>query len=88
MPAPVLWPSPLAAAELQKIKIPLICHFVTKDDWCTPTKVNELEAALKQSRSQLELYRPHAKHAFMSKPVPRYKTRYPQRSRGRGRSSS
>ena len=36
--------------------MPLICHFAKIDDWCTPAKVNEVEAALKQSKSQFELY--------------------------------
>jgi carboxymethylenebutenolidase len=58
------------AAELQKIKIPLIRHFVNRADWCTPTKANELEAALKQSRSQFELYRYDAQHAFMNEARP------------------
>jgi carboxymethylenebutenolidase len=61
---------PLAAGELLKIKIPLICHFANKDDWCTPAKVNELEAALKQSKSQFELYRYDAQHAFMNEARP------------------
>jgi carboxymethylenebutenolidase len=61
---------PLGIAELRKIKIPLICHFANKDDWCTPAKVNELEAALKQSKSQFELYRYDAQHAFMNEARP------------------
>ena len=60
----------LDAAELKKIKIPLICHFANKDDWCTPAKVNELEGALKQSKSQFELYRYDAQHAFMNEARP------------------
>ena len=36
----------LDLAELKKIKMPLICHFAKEDDWCTPAKVNEVEAAL------------------------------------------
>ena len=61
---------PLDAADLKKIKIPLICHFANKDDWCTPAKVNDLEAALKQSKSQFELYRYEAHHAFMNEARP------------------
>ena len=61
---------PLDVAELQEIKIPLICHFAKKDDWCTPAKVNELEAALKRSKSQFELYRYDAQHAFMNEARP------------------
>jgi carboxymethylenebutenolidase len=60
----------LAAAELKKIKIPLICHFANQDGWITPTKVNGLEAALKQSKSQFEIYRYDAQHAFMNEARP------------------
>lgn len=60
----------LGAAELKKIKIPLICHFANQDDWCTPAKVNELEATLKQSKSTFELYRYEAQHAFMNEARP------------------
>jgi carboxymethylenebutenolidase len=61
---------PLEATELKKIKIPLICHFATQDDWCTPAKVDELEAALKESKSQCEIYRYSAQHAFMNEARP------------------
>ena len=50
--------------------MPLILHYANTDDWCTPAKVNELEAALKQSKSQFELYRYDAKHAFMNEARP------------------
>jgi len=56
----------LDPAELNKVKIPLICHFANRDDWCTPAKVNELEATLKLSKSKFELYRYNAQHAFMN----------------------
>jgi carboxymethylenebutenolidase len=55
---------------LQKIKIPLICHFANRDDWCTPAKVSELEATLKRSKSQFEFYRYDAQHAFMNEARP------------------
>jgi len=58
------------AADVMKIKVPLICHFANKDDWCTPARVNELEAALKRSKSQFELYRYDAHHAFMNEARP------------------
>jgi carboxymethylenebutenolidase len=61
---------PLEAADSKKIKGPLICHFANKDDWCTPTKVNELEAALKQSKSEFEIYRYDAHHACMNEARP------------------
>jgi len=40
---------PLDAAELQKVKIPLICHLTHRNDWCTPAKV--IGAAVKRSNS-------------------------------------
>jgi len=61
---------PLDAADLNKITVPLICHFANMDDWCTPIKVDELEAALKLSRSRFELYRYNAQHAFMNEARP------------------
>jgi carboxymethylenebutenolidase len=60
----------LPPAELKEIKIPLICHFANKDGWITPAKVNDLEAALKQSKSQFEIYRYDAQHAFMNEARP------------------
>ncbi len=56
----------LLAAEFKKIKIPLICHFANQDGWITPAKVNDFEAALQQSKSQFEIYRYDAQHAFMN----------------------
>jgi carboxymethylenebutenolidase len=61
---------PLDDADLKKINIPLICHFANSDDWCTPAKVNQLEAALKASKSKFELYRYDAQHAFMNEARP------------------
>ena len=60
----------LDVAELENVKIPLICHFAKKDGWCTPAKINELEAALKLSKSQFALYRYDAQHAFMNEAHP------------------
>ena len=61
---------PLDAAAFKAIKVPLICHFANRDDWCTPAKVNELEAALKESKSKFEFYRYDAQHAFMNEARP------------------
>lgn len=61
---------PIDAAEFSKIHIPLICHFANADDWCTPDKVNALEAALKKSKSKFELYRYDTQHAFMNETRP------------------
>ncbi len=60
----------VGATDLEKIKIPLICHFANQDGWCTPAKVNDLEAALKQSKSKFEIYRYDAQHAFMNEARP------------------
>ena len=61
---------PVDPAEFKQAKIPLICHFAKRDDWCTPAKVNELENMLKQSKAQFEMYRYDAKHAFMNEARP------------------
>jgi carboxymethylenebutenolidase len=61
---------PIDPGEFKKIKIPMIFHFANHDDWCTPAKVNEVEAALKQSQSQVEFYRYDAHHAFMNEARP------------------
>jgi carboxymethylenebutenolidase len=60
----------LPAAEFTKIKVPLTCHFADQDGWITPAKVNDFEAALKQSKSKFELYRYDAQHAFMNEARP------------------
>jgi carboxymethylenebutenolidase len=60
----------LPAAELKKIKTPLTCHFANQDGWITPAKVNDFEAALKQSKSKFEIYRYDAQHAFMNESRP------------------
>jgi carboxymethylenebutenolidase len=61
---------PDVAAGFKKIKIPLVCHFANKDGWITPAKVNDFEAALKQSKSKFEIYRYDADHAFMNEARP------------------
>ena len=61
---------PLDAAAYKNISTPLICHFANQDDWCTPAKVSELEAALKESKSKFEFYRYDAQHAFMNEARP------------------
>ncbi|MFI5105674.1 MAG: dienelactone hydrolase family protein, partial [Terriglobales bacterium] len=61
---------PANVLDPKTIKVPLICHFANQDDWCTPAKVDELEAELKQSKSKFELYRYNAHHAFMNEARP------------------
>jgi carboxymethylenebutenolidase len=60
----------LPAAEIKKIKVPLVCHFANKDGWITPDKVNDFTATLSQSKSRFEIYRYDADHAFMNETRP------------------
>jgi carboxymethylenebutenolidase len=60
----------LPITELMKIRIPLTCHFANQDGWITPAKVNDLETALRQSKSKFEIYRYDAQHAFMNESRP------------------
>jgi carboxymethylenebutenolidase len=60
----------IGPGEIKKIKIPLICHFANRDTHWTPAKANDLEAALKQSKSEFEIYRYDAQHAFMNEARP------------------
>jgi carboxymethylenebutenolidase len=61
---------PAEALDPRSIQLPLICHFANQDDWCTPAKVDELDRALKQSKSKFELYRYNAHHGFMNEARP------------------
>jgi carboxymethylenebutenolidase len=56
--------------EIKKIKIPLICHFANRDTHWTPAKANDFERALKESKSEFEIYRYDAQHAFMNEVRP------------------
>lgn len=57
---------PIPNTEFQKITVPLCCHFANRDTHYSPEKVNELESALQKSRSQFQLFRYDAQHAFMN----------------------
>ncbi|HJM51460.1 MAG TPA: dienelactone hydrolase family protein [Alphaproteobacteria bacterium] len=46
------------------VRVPMQCHFANEDDWCTPTAVDELEAALAAAGADYEIHRYDAKHAF------------------------
>jgi len=61
---------PAQSLDPKSISVPLICHFASHDDWCTPAKIDELEAILKQSKSKYEMYRYDAHHAFMNESRP------------------
>jgi carboxymethylenebutenolidase len=55
---------PKAFADPAKIRMPLQGHFANKDDWCTPTAVDDLERTLKTAGIRHEIYRYDAAHAF------------------------
>jgi carboxymethylenebutenolidase len=61
---------PAGVADPGKIGVPMIYHFANDDDWCTPARVNELEAAAKLSKAPHSLYRYQAAHAFMNEARP------------------
>ncbi len=51
-------------ADPAKIRMPIQGHFANDDGWCTPAKVDELEAGMKGLKTRHEIYRYDAKHAF------------------------
>jgi len=55
---------PKAFADPAEIRVPLQGHFANKDDWCTPTMVDDLETTLKAAGVTHEIYRYDAAHAF------------------------
>jgi carboxymethylenebutenolidase len=61
---------PKQAGDPSQIKIPLILHFAEKDDWCTPSLVDDLERSLQAGKVSHELYRYDAQHAFMNENRP------------------
>jgi carboxymethylenebutenolidase len=50
--------------DTSKVRGPLLAHFATHDQWCTPERVSELEKDLKKGNVKFELYRYDAQHAF------------------------
>jgi carboxymethylenebutenolidase len=55
---------PKTFADPAKIRVPLQGHFASKDDWCTPAAVDDLERTLKAAGVPCEIYRYDAAHAF------------------------
>jgi carboxymethylenebutenolidase len=54
------------------IRVPLLSHFATRDNWCTPDKVEKLEQRLSAGKVPSELHRYEAEHAFMNPTGPGY----------------
>jgi carboxymethylenebutenolidase len=57
---------PESVAGPADIRVPLQCHFATRDDWCTPALVDRLENGLKAAGKSYEIFRYEADHAFMN----------------------
>jgi carboxymethylenebutenolidase len=57
---------PTEFADPAKIAQPFQGHFANQDDWCTPTAVDGLEAAMRAAGRSPELFRYDAAHAFFN----------------------
>ena len=57
---------PKAVADPGKIRIPMMYHYANTDNWCTPERVDEIEAALAHVTAPHALFRYDAQHAFMN----------------------
>jgi carboxymethylenebutenolidase len=57
---------PTEFADPANVKAPFQGHFANQDDWCTPTAVDALEAAMKAAGRSPEIYRYDAAHAFFN----------------------
>ncbi|WAC73702.1 dienelactone hydrolase family protein [Roseateles sp. SL47] len=55
---------PAEFADPAKIKPPFLGHFATRDDWCTPEKVQELETRMTGAGLHPQIHRYEADHAF------------------------
>ena len=59
------------AADLTRIDAPLMCHFASEDDWCTPQAINALEKKLKAGNVPYTLFRyEETEHAFFNEDRP------------------
>lgn len=57
---------PKEIADPATITAPFQGHFANQDDWCTPTAVDALEAAMQGAGQSAEIYRYDAAHAFFN----------------------
>jgi len=57
-------------ADPADIRVPFQGHFATRDDWCTPAAVAELEARMKARGAAPEIYHYDAQHAFCNEARP------------------
>lgn len=61
---------PTEFADPAQIEAPFLGHFATRDDWCTPEKVDALEARMQAAGRQPVIHRYVADHAFFNKTRP------------------
>ncbi|MBX3181460.1 MAG: dienelactone hydrolase family protein [Polyangiaceae bacterium] len=61
---------PAEALDPSTIRVPLSCHFGTKDYWCTPDVVKALTERLEAGSVSYELFNYEADHAFMNEARP------------------
>ena len=57
---------PKEFADPANIRIPFQGHFANRDDWCVPSAVDALEAALNGSGAPAEIHRYDAAHGFFN----------------------
>ncbi|UXH78878.1 dienelactone hydrolase family protein [Roseateles amylovorans] len=55
---------PTEFADPAKISVPFMGHFATRDDWCTPEKVSDLEQRMTTAGKHPAIHRYEADHAF------------------------
>ena len=55
---------PKEVAHPRDVRVPIQCHFASRDDWCTPALVDQFEADLEAAGKDYALYRYEADHAF------------------------
>ena len=48
------------------VRVPVLAHFATIDQWCTPEAVDGVESALRSAGSPCQLFRYEARHAFFN----------------------
>lgn len=61
---------PKDVADPARIRIPLQGHFASRDNWCTPALVDDLERSMTSAGNRAEVYRYEASHAFFNKTRP------------------
>lgn len=61
---------PCEVADPAAMKVPFQGHFATRDDWCTPESVADLESALGASGIVYEIHNYDGEHAFFNETSP------------------